>query len=198
MSKRNARTSVSALPSTDAQILHSAKSDAQDNRSPAGSSPQSPGQTVADPVNRRVSEILDQLAAGLRADDEMESDRLTLARNGGSLVLELKRIVPFGKYMDKLKERFPKSSYHKLHRWRFLAEHEAEIEATLRAYPNVAWGPTKMIAYLKGLGSPGNGTGQDEDGDTGDQNGDPEENTGPLLDEEAGGEGQADDSQEGD
>jgi hypothetical protein len=169
--------------------LHGAKSDAPGEPIPVDPA-RRPGHQSGDSDERRVAEILDQLAARLRADAEMEADRLTLARNGGALVLELKRIVPFGGYMDTLKERFPRSSYHKLHRWRFLAERDAEVEAALRAHPDVAWGQTKMIAYLKGDWSPDAQGGRGEDGVG--------ESTGPVsADQEGSGPALADDAEAG-
>ena len=145
MSKRSTRRSVSVLPPTERQILHTAKSDAQADPLPAESSPQSPGLDVSDSVDRQIADLLDRIAEGLQHDEQMQFDRLTLARNYGQLVLELKWAVPHGKYMDMLKERFPRSSYDKCNRWRFISERDDEVEAAIQTHPDVLWGPTKMI-----------------------------------------------------
>jgi len=165
-------------PATHAEprILHSATFDAQGDPLPPVPSLQGPG-VVGDPVGRRIADLLDQIAEGLRADVQKEAERLTLARTYGQRVLELKRTVPHGGYMGKLRERFPKSSYHKCHRWRFIAERDEEVEAALREHPDVTWGPTKVIAYLKGRWSPGAEAGRNDAGDTGDHDGESPEST---------------------
>lgn len=152
------------------QILHRATFEAQGDPLPPAPSLQGPGE-VADPVERRIADLLDQIAEGLRADVQKEAERLTLARHYGQRVLELKRTVPHGGYMDKLRERFPRSSYHKCRRWRFIAERDEAVEAALRQHPDVAWGQTKVIAYLKGRWSPVAEAGREKEGDTGDLDG---------------------------
>lgn len=181
-------------PATPAepQILHSATFDAQGDLLPHG-----PG-VVGDPVERRIADLLDQIAEGLRADVQKEAERLTLARHYGHRVLELKRTVPHGGYMDKLRERFPRSSYHKCHRWRFIAERDEEVEAALRQHPDVAWGQTKVIAYLKGRWSPEAEVGRNDAGETGDLNGEPTESIARRpTGEEAHEQAQVDDAKEG-
>ena len=185
-------------PATHAgpRILHGAKFDDQGDPPPPVPA-QGPGE-VGDPVERVIADLLDQIAEGLRADVHKEAERLALARTYGQRVLALKRAVPHGGYMDKLRERFPRSSYHKCHRWRFIAEREEEVEAALRAHPDVAWGPTKVIAYLKGRWSPGGGAGREEVGDTGDPGGgSPEDTARRPADGEADEQPQADDATEG-
>lgn len=158
------------------QILHRATFEAQGDPLPPDRSPQDPGE-VGDPVERLTAALLDRIAEGLQADVQKETERLTLARTYGQRVLELKRTVPHGGYMDKLRERFTRSSYHKCHRWRFIAERDEEVEAALREHPDVTWGPTKVIAYLKGRWSPGVEAGRNDAGDTGDHDGESPEST---------------------
>jgi len=186
-------------PATHAepQILHSATFDTQGDPLPPVPSLQGPG-VVGDLVGRRIADLLDQIAEGLRADVQKEAERLTLARTYGQRVLELKRTVSHGGYMGKLRERFPRSSYHKCHRWRFIAERDEEVEAALREHPDVTWGPTKMIAYLKGRWSPGSGAGRGEDEDTSDLDGEPLGSTAQRpAGEEADEQPQVDDAHEG-
>lgn len=97
-----------------------------------------------------IESLLDQIDEGLRADDATNFEKLTIARRYGPLLLELKAMVPHGRFKLVLKERFPRVSYSKCNRWMVIARHEAEVTEALVAYPDVAWGPKKMIDFLTG------------------------------------------------
>lgn len=107
-----------------------------------------------DPVETRISEILDRIGQGLKEDDATNFEKLQIARKYGPFVMELKSVTPHGEYMKRLKEHFPKPSYDKCNRWRYLAENEERVAATLEKFPDVAWGPKKMADFLKGCWSP--------------------------------------------
>lgn|GEM_PF-2676892 len=92
--------------------------------------------------------LLEQIGEGLLEDDATNFEKLTIARKYGPLLLELKTLVPHGRFKPVLKERFPRVSYSKCNRWMVIARHESEVTEALVAYPDVAWGPKKMIDYL--------------------------------------------------
>jgi hypothetical protein len=108
----------------------------------------------ADPVETRISNLLDRIGEGLKEDDATNFEKLQIARKYGPFVMELKSVTPHGEYMKRLKARFPKTSYDKCNRWRYLAESEEQVAAALAKFPDVAWGPKKMVDYLKGCWSP--------------------------------------------
>lgn len=112
-------------------------------------------------LERKIGELLDQIGEGLRADDATNFEKLTIARKYGPLLWDLKALAAHGEFMNMLKERFPKVNYAKCNRWMFIAKHEAEVSAAIEAHPTVAWGPKKMIDYLKGNWTPED----EEDGD---------------------------------
>jgi hypothetical protein len=107
-----------------------------------------------DPLETRISELLDRIGEGLREDDATNFEKLQIARKYGPFVMELKSVTPHGEYMRRLKARYPKASYDKCNRWRYLAENEERVAATLEKFPDVAWGPKKMADFLKGCWSP--------------------------------------------
>ncbi len=128
---------LKAQDDTTPQILHGAKFE-----------------DGGDPVETKITELLDQIGEGLKEDDATNFQKLEIARKYGPFVSELKSMTPHGMYMKRLKERFPKPSYDKCHRWRYLAENEDRVAATLAEFPDVAWGPKKMTDFLKGCRSP--------------------------------------------
>ncbi len=99
---------------------------------------------------RDIETLLDQIDQGLRADDATNFEKLKIARKYGPLLIQLKAMVPHGQFKQVLKERFPRVSYSKCNRWMVIARHEAEVAEALVAYPDVAWGPKKMIDFLNG------------------------------------------------
>jgi hypothetical protein len=105
-----------------------------------------PGATFDSDVER----LLIQIDEGLREDDATNREKLELARKYGPLLLRLKEVVQHGMFQKTLKTRYPKLRYSKLNRWMFIARHETQVEAALALHPDVAWGPKKMIDYLKG------------------------------------------------
>lgn len=105
-------------------------------------------------LDDKIAELLDQIDQGFQADDATHFEKLTIARKYGPMLLELKEIAPHGTFKQKLKERFPKISYAKCNRWMFLASHETEVAAAIEQYPDVSWGPKKMVDFLKGVWTP--------------------------------------------
>ncbi len=97
-----------------------------------------------------IDSLLNQIGQGLKEDDATNFEKLTIARKYGPLLIQLKAIVPHGHFKLVLKERFPRASYSKCNRWMVIARHEAEVAEALVAYPEVAWGPKKMIDFLNG------------------------------------------------
>lgn len=112
-------------------------------------------------LDRKIGELLDQIGEGLRADDATNFEKLNIARKYGPLLWDLKALAAHGEFMNKLKERFPKVTYAKCNRWMFIAKHDAEVVAAIEAHPTVAWGPKKMIDFVKGYWTPE----EEEDGD---------------------------------
>ena len=100
-----------------------------------------------------VDDLLEKIGQGFRDEDATNFDKLNIARKYGPLLLDLKKIVPHGKFQETLKKRFPKVSYAKCNRWMFVAMKEAEVAAAIAEHPDVAWGPKKMVDYLKGYWS---------------------------------------------
>lgn len=143
-----------ALPNEagDAQKLHGATFEAEGvvQADPAPADPSLATSAGDELRERKITELLDQIGEGLRADDATNFEKLIIARRFGALLLDLKRIVPHGEFKKTLKERFPKVSYYKCNRWMTIAENETEVAAAIEKYPDVAWGPKKMIDYLKG------------------------------------------------
>lgn len=100
--------------------------------------------------DQKITELLDQIGLGLQADDATNFEKLTIARQYGALAWDLKAIVPHGEFKRRLKERFPKVNYSKVNRWMVISKNETEVATAIEKYPDVAWGPKKMIDYLKG------------------------------------------------
>ena len=148
------------------QILHRAKSESE-SQSEIVSSPVEPlPDTIpldvgTSNMERKINELLDQIDEGLRADDATNFEKLTIARKYGPLLWDVKALAAHGEFMNKLKERFPKINYAKCNRWMYLAKHEVEVLAAIEAHPSVAWGPKKMIDFLKGNWTPD----EEEDGE---------------------------------
>ena len=115
---------------------------------------------TADILGEKITELLEQIGEGLQADDDTNLQKLTIARRYGPMLVELKELVPHGTFMQKLLERYPKLTYSKCNRWMYLARHEEEIVAAIAMYPDVAWGPKKMIDFLRHVWSPDS---EDED-----------------------------------
>ena len=101
-----------------------------------------------------VESLLDQIDQGLRADDATNFEKLTIARKYGPLLIQLKAIVPHGQFKLVLNERFPKVSYSKCNRWMNIAKDETLVAKALDKYPDVKWGPKKMIDFFQGRWSP--------------------------------------------
>lgn len=95
-----------------------------------------------------VESLLDQIGQGFQKDDATNLEKLNIARMYGPLLLQLKAIVPHGQFKQVLKKRFPKVSYSKCNRWMVIARQESQVAEVLMAYPNVAWGPKKMMDFL--------------------------------------------------
>lgn len=151
---------------TGDQSLHRANSESESQPEivppPVESLPETiPVDAGTPDLDRKIGELLDQIGEGLCADDATNFEKLTIARKYGPLLWDLKSLAAYGEFMDKLKERFPKVSYAKCNRWMFIAKHEAEVVAAIDALPTVAWGPKKMIDFLKGNWTPK----EEEDGD---------------------------------
>lgn len=104
--------------------------------------------------NEDLESLLDEIGQGLRADDATNFEKLTIARKYGPLLIELKEMVPHGHFKLVLKERFPRVSYAKCNRWMVIARHESKVAEALVAYPDVTWGPKRMIDLLQGRWSP--------------------------------------------
>lgn len=104
--------------------------------------------------DRDIETLLDQIDQGLQADDATNFEKLEIARKYGPLLIQLKAMVPHGQFKLVLKERFPRVSYAKCNRWMVIARNEAKVANSLVAYPDVAWGPKKMIDFLQGRWSP--------------------------------------------
>lgn len=113
--------------------------------------------------NTRIDELLGQIDQGVRDDDAANFEKLQIARRTGPLLLQLKELVPHGGFKPMLEERYPKQTYSKLNRWMYLARHETEVEQAITAHPDVAWGPKKMIDYLRGVWVPGEDEEDDEE-----------------------------------
>lgn len=128
-----------------------------------GTEVENSGAGVGSQGQRSLGELLDQIGQGLREDDASNFEKLRIARKYGPLLWELKSLAPHGAFQQTLRERFPKVSYPKCNRWMFLAKHEAEIVAALERHPDVAWGPKKMIDYLKGAWVPNEEVESEED-----------------------------------
>lgn len=105
-------------------------------------------------LDNKITELLDQLGLGFQADDATNFEKLTIARTNGPVLWDLKALVPHTRFKITLRERYPKVNYAKCNRWMFIAKHEAEVQAALDKYPEVAWGPTKMIDFIKGSWTP--------------------------------------------
>lgn len=110
-----------------------------------------------------IETLLDQIDHGLRADDATNFEKLNIARKYGPLLIQLKAMVPHGQFKLVLKERFPRVSYSKCNRWMVIARHEAEVAEALVAYPEVAWGPKKMMDYLTQEWRPDSDADEDEE-----------------------------------
>lgn len=118
------------------------------------------GNGTGDILGEKITELLDQIGEGLQADDATNLQKLTIARRYGPMLLELKELVPHGTFMQKLTERCPKITYAKCNRWMYLARHEEEIANAIEMHPDVAWGPKKMIDFLRHVWTPDS---EDED-----------------------------------
>ena len=124
----------------DVQKLHRATFDAEDVPADAGPTQQ----------EWKITELLDRIGEGLQAEDATNFQKLTIARNYGPHAWKLKALVPHGEFKLKLKERFPKFKYSKVNRWMVISKNKTEVSAAIEKYPDVAWGPKKMIDFLKG------------------------------------------------
>jgi hypothetical protein len=136
----------------DAQKLHGATFEAE-SVVPAHPDPADP--SLAAPAGdelreRKITELLDEIGEGLRADDATNREKLAIAQKYGPLAWDLIAIVQHGEFKRKLKERFPKVNYSKVNRWMVISKNALEVAAAIEKYPDVAWGPKKMIDYLKG------------------------------------------------
>lgn len=130
---------------------------------PSGDNSDNSGSS-GNPVDRKIAELLDRIGQGFQADDATNFEKLTIARQYGPLLWDLKALASHGEFMDKLRERFPKVNYAKCNRWMFIAKHETEVAAAIEKYPDVAWGPKKMIDFLKEFWMPDE-EGEDEEDD---------------------------------
>ncbi len=153
---------------TGDQSLHRANSESENQPEvvppPVESLPETiPVDAGTPDLDRKIDELLDQIGEGLRADDATNFEKLTIARKYGPLLWDLKSLAAHGEFMNKLKERFPTVNYAKCNRWMFIAKHEAEVVAALEQYPDVSWGPKKMIDLLKGSWTPAEQAEDDED-----------------------------------
>lgn len=101
-----------------------------------------------------IQSLLDQIGQGLDEDNATNFEKLNIARKYGPLLIELKAMVPHGQFKIVLTERFPRVSYSKCNRWMVIARREVEVAEALMTYPNVAWGPKKMIDFLTGEFAP--------------------------------------------
>lgn len=104
--------------------------------------------------NGDIETLLDQIDQGLRADDATNFDKLNIARKYGPLLIQLKAIVPHGQFKQVLKKRFSWASYSKCNRWMNIAKDETLVAKALDTYPDIKWGPKKMIDFLQGRWSP--------------------------------------------
>ena len=149
--------------SDDLQILHGAKNEAENilKVDPEPANPVDDGE--ASLLELKISELLEEISEGLKADDSTNFEKLSIARKYGPLLCDLKALAPHGEFMNLLKERFPKVNYAKCNRWMFIAKHELEVVAAIENYPDVAWGPKKMIDYLKEFWIPEEEGDDDED-----------------------------------
>lgn len=157
---------------TELQKLHGAKFESENDPAAyqhlASASPDTPADgNNLDLVDQRITELLDEIGQGFREDDATNLEKLNIARKYGPLLWALKLLVPHGGFMDKLEERYPTVKYSKLNRWMFIAKHESEVQEALTKYPGVAWGPMKMIDFLKGAWTPEDDAEDDEDDSSG-------------------------------
>ncbi len=146
------------------RILHGAKND-------------TPPSDCSLEDSARIAELLDELCAGFEADDATNREKLEIARRYGPHLLELKEHIRHGKFMEAIKARYPKVNYHKCRRWMFIARHEDEVAQAVEKYPDIAWGPKKMIDFINGVWTPE----PEDEGDMGDD--DEEEWCGNVSDE---------------
>jgi len=155
---------------------------------PAESSLEAPVVVALDPLDRKILELLDKIGQEFQADDATNFEKLNIARRCGPLLWDLKALAPHGTFKQKLRERFPKVNYAKCNRWMFLAKHEAEVVAAIEKYPDVAWGPKKMIDYLKNFWTPVEEGEDDEDDCFGNVREDHIEDESLIPDQDAEGE----------
>ena len=98
-----------------------------------------------------IDSLLAQIGHGLLADDATNYEKLNIARKYGPLLRQLKALVPHGTFQKTLEERYPRVNYSKCNRWMYIAKHEAQVAEALIAHSDEAWGPKKMIDYLRGV-----------------------------------------------
>lgn len=152
---RTAKAAASTLSEiADDQKLHGATFEAPTYPAPVDPSPEAPVAEHPSPLDRKIGELLDQIGEGFSEDDASSFEKLTIARKKGALLWDLKALVPHGSFKARLRERFPKVNYAKCNRWMFLANHEEAVAAAIEKFPDVAWGPRKMIDFLKGTWTP--------------------------------------------
>ena len=142
-----------ALPG-EAEKLHDATFEAPTDSPPEEPSQEAPVDVAPNLLDRKIDKLLDQIGEGLQADDATNFEKLSIARKNGALLWDLKALVPHGSFKAKLRERFPKVNYAKCNRWMFLSKQEEAVAAAIEKYPDLAWGPKKMIDYLKGTWTP--------------------------------------------
>ncbi|WP_437191378.1 hypothetical protein [Planctomicrobium sp. SH527] len=119
-----------------------------------GSNQKLHGATFETEERERIQELLDEIGVGLAVDEATNRQKLNIARTYGCLLVELKTLVPHGAFKSELSKRFPTINYAKCNRWMYLAKNEQEVASALEEYPDVAWGPKKMIDYLRGTWLP--------------------------------------------
>ena len=105
----------------------------------------------------KIGDILDQLGQGFYADDATNLEKLNIARTYGAKLLELKALVPHGKFQETLAGRFPSVNYSKCNRWMGIAREASRVADATEKYPDIAWGPKKMIDFLTGSWRPRGG-----------------------------------------
>lgn len=113
--------------------------------------------------NEDIETLLDQIDQGLEEDNATNFKKLNIARKYGPLLWKLKSLVPHGQFKKVLKERFPQINYPKCNRWMYISKRESRVEAALLSHPDEAWGPMKMIDFLRGVWTPGDEQVDEED-----------------------------------
>ncbi len=110
-----------------------------------------PSKVVRCNFDGEIDALLAQIGHGLLADDATNLEKLNIARKYGPLLRQLKALVPHGTFQKTLEERYPRVNYSKCNRWMYIAKHEAQVAEALIAHSDEAWGPKKMIDFLRGV-----------------------------------------------